>query len=989
MAGVGGRGLAAVPLVGRSAEFTRVRAVVERVASGEGRVLLLSGPAGIGKSRLLEEALALAAERGFVTLRGCARVLGRGLAYAPLLEAFGPYLRGLAPGRRVRLLDGLADLGRLFADLHLAPAGQLGDPALERTRLFEAVARLLARMAERAPVVLAVDDLHWADNATAELLHYVARDVGGHLILVIGAYRGGEIAGRPAVQALVQDLRRAGVAEELRLGGLAAVATRSLAWAVLGGEPPSALVELLAARAAGSPLVTTALVSDLVHSGGLFRSGGSWILGRSAGDIVPALVSDLVHGQLRRVTGDQRELLELVVVADDAATLPVLCDVMGAGEDRLAARLRELRDLDLVVEEADERYVAYRAVHPAYAEVIYAELPEAVRRRRHADIAVALERGGTDDLALLAPHYRGAHDQVTAERALQVLTGAGERALQVLAGEEAADYLEAARSHAAALGRGDRTSALLERLGDARQAAGHLDSAVGAWHEALETYRRSGDRTAVARLCQRLASPLWELGQYERARQLLDEGFAALPADEADLELGLHESRVRLLAKLGDRTAVRAEVGLLRAAGQRAGSPRAVSVADLTDASVQLQEGAYPQARQSCLHALIAAEQLADPILMEEAHRLLTVVELSLDGPEPARRRVLHALQLAHSTGVPTLETAPRALLVFIDFLAGDWEQAQRGAIELLALGHRVGSVRAAASGLTCQALMLTYRGDIAEAQASLAEARAAVGPGPPADHRMFTMVQTMEALVALERGDSAQAASAAGGLATSWLLMPAFSLAALGGTQIAAADLDAALGTADRLRQLGPQAPYPAALASELVGMVHAARGDQTATLRELAQAAEWFTTLAMPFEAARCRLRWSLAAAPQRRDDTVTAAYSSLTVFTAVGARRYADQARRLLRDLGARAAPRRRGPATGLSGREAEIVELVAQGLSNAEIARRLVISPRTVTTHLQHVYARLDVGGSRTALVRYAMEHDLLGGSTVRRGEPGDT
>ncbi|MBC6463073.1 ATP-binding protein [Actinomadura sp. HBU206391] len=259
MAGAAERGPTDAPLVGRSAELTRVRAVVDRVAGGQGRMLLLAGPAGIGKSRLLEEATALAGDRGFVMLRGGARVLGRGLAYAPILEALGPYLRALAPGQRVRLLDGLADLGRLFTDLHLPPTEPLGDPALERTRLFEAVARLLARMAERAPVVLAMDDLHWADTATAELLHYVARGVSGHPILILDAYRSGEAARQPALQALVQDLRRAGLAEELRLGGLAPEAIRSPARAVLGGEPPPALVELLAARAAGSPLITTTL----------------------------------------------------------------------------------------------------------------------------------------------------------------------------------------------------------------------------------------------------------------------------------------------------------------------------------------------------------------------------------------------------------------------------------------------------------------------------------------------------------------------------------------------------------------------------------------------------------------------------------------------------------------------------------------------------------------------------------------------------------
>jgi predicted ATPase len=238
-------------------------------------MLLLAGPAGIGKSRLVGEALALAAQRGFVTLSGSARVLGRSLAYAPVLEALGPYLTALQPGRRVRLLDGLPDLGRLFIDLHLQPAMPLGDAALERTRLFEAVARLLARLAEQAPVALALDDLHWADTATVELLHYLARGVGGRRVLLVGAYRADEA--EPALRALVHDLRRAGFGEELPLTGLTAAAVRSLAGAVLGDDPPEALAEVLAVRAAGSPLVVTALIGDLLASGGRELFGG-WSL---------------------------------------------------------------------------------------------------------------------------------------------------------------------------------------------------------------------------------------------------------------------------------------------------------------------------------------------------------------------------------------------------------------------------------------------------------------------------------------------------------------------------------------------------------------------------------------------------------------------------------------------------------------------------------------------------------------------------------------
>ena len=167
---------AAIPLVGRSIELDRIRAATERAAAAAGNTLLLAGEEGIGKSRLAAEALVLARQRGFLTLKGTAYALHTDLAYAPVLEAIGPFLASLPAGQLRQLVRGLPDLSRLFGNLALAPPAALGDPALERTRLFEAVARLVERMAADRPLAILIDDLHWADHASLDLLHYVARD---------------------------------------------------------------------------------------------------------------------------------------------------------------------------------------------------------------------------------------------------------------------------------------------------------------------------------------------------------------------------------------------------------------------------------------------------------------------------------------------------------------------------------------------------------------------------------------------------------------------------------------------------------------------------------------------------------------------------------------------------------------------------------------------------------------------------------------------
>jgi predicted ATPase len=282
-----------VPLVGRSDELSRILAVLGRTADGHGGTLLLAGEPGVGKSRLAGEVLALARQRGFLTLQGSAYPLHEGLAYAPVLEALGPFLAGLELDRRAELIRGLPDLGRLFSGLHLPPPEPLGDAALERTRLFEAVSRLVERIAARFPLVLFVDDLHWADPASFELLHYVARGLADQRVLLLGAYRLDEARTQPRLRTLVHSLQRLNLAEELVLNGLTPHAVVTLTRGLLDGDPPGELLDILHARAAGIPLFVVALIRGLLETRGLVRSGGVWVLGGAGLAVMPTIVRDL------------------------------------------------------------------------------------------------------------------------------------------------------------------------------------------------------------------------------------------------------------------------------------------------------------------------------------------------------------------------------------------------------------------------------------------------------------------------------------------------------------------------------------------------------------------------------------------------------------------------------------------------------------------------------------------------------------------------
>src|SRR6266511_1749794 len=779
-------GSTVVPLVGRSEELGWVLAALELAAAGAGGALLLAGDAGIGKSRLAMEALTLVRQRGFVTLEAAAYPLQADLAYAPVLEALGPFLVGLEPGRMAALVRGLPDLGRLFAGLHLPPPEPLGDAALERTRLFEAVSRLVERVAADRPVALLVDDLHWADAASLELLHYLARGLGARRVLLLGTYRLDEARTHPGLRALVRSLQRLGLAEELPVGGLDPEAVAALARALVGGEPPAELLGVLRERAAGTPLFVTALIRGLRDTGELFRSGGAWVLSVRAPTAVPPVVRDLVLARLERLDPADRARLELVAVAGDAASPAVLGRVGGPGLQELDEGLRRLCESGLVVEEPAGSDLVYRAAHPLIAEVAYGELAETRRRRLHAGVAAALEALGPGDPQRLAHHYRGAAGEADPGRALDVLVAAGQRAEEVHADAEAADLVAAAL----ALARADRpamVAELLERLGHARSRAGQFEAAVAAWSEVAAGRERSDDRPAAARLRGLLALAEWDRGRFDAAEAQLAAAFRAIEGTGADVELAdLHHIRLRLLVRLGDAARLEEEAVALLALAERGGARQAVATAHLARADVAFLRGRFVAAREHGLQALAVAERAGLGTMAAQAYRHLSMTAANVGDQRLARKHALADLGLARQAGSPTLELGARFFILAIDLVTDAWEEVLRGADELLALGYRVGYARGVATGLAGRAFVLAHRGRPEEAARCVAEAREVYGRAAAADRHIFTMVEIAEATAALAAGDPGRARALAAAAVATPTVLPCLGLTVLGGAQVA-----------------------------------------------------------------------------------------------------------------------------------------------------------------------------------------------------------
>jgi DNA-binding CsgD family transcriptional regulator len=312
--------------------------------------------------------------------------------------------------------------------------------------------------------------------------------------------------------------------------------------------------------------------------------------------------------------------------------------------------------------------------------------------------------------------------------------------------------------------------------------------------------------------------------------------------------------------------------------------------------------------------------------------------------------------------------------------MAGKWEEARRESAELVATARRLGFARGIAGALSMRALVHVYHGDLDEAAACLAEAHEIFGGGTMFDRNIFRQVAIAEMMLALERADAAGVLAAANRLdqmltATDF---PLLVQALLAEAQVLVDKPEHALTIAqDFMVHAPPANVFATALGSRIKGLAQQALGQTTEALACLYQAVSAFTAVEMPFEAARARLEWATLVAATDATLAVPAVQESLAVFERLGARRYVRRARRILYKFGVRprSTPHRSRGTTLLSPREREIVRLVADDLTNAEIAERLIISPRTVTTHLDRIYTRLGIN-SRTALVRYAIESGLL-------------
>ncbi|MEU5249772.1 AAA family ATPase, partial [Streptomyces asoensis] len=394
----------ATPFIGREEELARLSGVLERARGGEARAVLIAGDAGVGKTRVLDEIAARAARSGTTVLTGhCVDLGDVGLPYLPFTEILG---RLAGDERFTAVLDAHPLVGRLLgAGTDAVPApGAAGTPSggEGRLRLFEGMAALLADLSDVTPLLLVLEDLHWADQSSRDLLRFLlsrgflqrpAGDGPGHRPAVLASYRADDLHRRHPLRPLLAELVRLPAVDRLELRPLADAEVTRLLRALEDRPLPDATVHRIVERAEGNAFYAEEL---LAATGS--ETGG-----------VPSGLADLLLIRVEQLPETAQQVLRTAAVAGRRVDHDLLRDAVGLPEDELEAALREAVGRQLLVAGADGGY-AFR--HALAREAVYADLLPGERSRLHGAFAALLAARGRrgETAAERAHHYRASHD---------------------------------------------------------------------------------------------------------------------------------------------------------------------------------------------------------------------------------------------------------------------------------------------------------------------------------------------------------------------------------------------------------------------------------------------------------------------------------------------------------------------------------------------------------------------------------------------------
>ena len=976
--------------IGRRDELAELERALGDASGGHPSLVFLAGESGVGKTRLLNEIIDIAGQLDARVLGGACIELGDDeLPYAPLVQALRPLQRAGDP-----VLDELpdvtrAELARLIPELGEPP----GEPETERgevqRRLFDAFLELISSLGAERPVLLWVEDIHWADRSTRSFLSFLSATLTEERAMVVTTYRSDELNRRHPLRPLLAELERSPCARRIELERFDRDEVADQLADIIGSAPDADVVERMYGRSEGNPLFTEELLAA----------------GVDARAPLPPSLREALLLRVERLPAETQRLLRLLAVSGGAGheLLAEAADVDGA---ELSASIREAIAAQIVVVDGAGRY-GFR--HALLREVVYDDLLPGERSELHLVCAHALERAAAEGDGAwtatgIAHHYYSAGDQpralesaLAAARSVQGLHAYGEAAGLLDRALELWNRVPDPEEHAGA----DHVE-ILARAGRAHYLAGDEEMGAALYEAAAGEIDEEAEPERAAKVLTMLATCQWSLGLADRSRATQRRGLE-LARDDSPERAQLLAQRVRFLLLQGRFRDVRDDAPEALEAGERAGLGRDAGVVNrLGCALFALGEDEEARARLDESIELALATGTSDDIATAFLNYAdaLHLAGRSDEAREVGRRGLAEVSKRAGSGGTRSMRWI-RLNMAEIEFDLGDWVKADE-------------QLRPAGA---------VYRG-VALAHADLRRAQLALGRGEHdvarqvLDHADALLANALEpqyiALLAASRAElerrggdlGAAAAEVDRGIDRIQFCSEDAGRLAL----VAGAGATIAADASERARDLGDEAAEATAVARAegLLELIRAAAEDGDRPVeRGLAATAEaelsrargaddpelWaaaataWDTVGRPYN--RALARWGQAHAELARGDRAAAAATLADATTAadeIGATWLSQETK----GFGARARLTIAAPAAadgdgrepaaeqpfGLTPRELQVLELLATGATNREIAEQLYMAEKTASVHVSRILTKLDVRG-RTEAAAVAHRQGLAG------------